>query len=126
MSDNDKLSSGVTPISSGMDYQKDNTSRKYTEKTLDKKNLKDYQIELNGRTIAIKYGKEGVYIDGKLYKTTVEEVEENTFVASVTSGRSAEHQYKIIHQEGTIYLEGREVEFSFKAGIPKLKRADQK
>ena len=63
-----------------------------------------------------------MYIDGKLYKTYVEEVEENTFVASVTSGKSAKHRYKITYQEGTIYLEGREVEFGFKAGIPKLKR----
>ncbi|MCY3414063.1 MAG: hypothetical protein INQ03_20635 [Candidatus Heimdallarchaeota archaeon] len=121
MNSDDDIGKGITPISRGMVYQKLSSPREIED--IDEKKFKKYDINLNGRTIQILYdGDDGVVIDGKLYKTSVMELEDNSFLAKVEINKKQIHRYKINHSDGQIYLEGRKTLFNFQPSIPKLSR----
>lgn len=119
MPDFEKSGKGVTPLSKGMKYQKLSSPKEY--KGTDK--LKKYKIVMNGRVMEIDYdGNGGVIIDGKVYNTTVKEETENSYLASVEVTKKQIHDYKIIYNQGLIFMEGKQVEFSFQPAVPKLIR----
>ncbi len=117
------LSSSVTPIKKSMRFQERKPAKKVDMDNLDKNKLKSYDITLNGRKVQIFYdGKDGVIINGKLYRGKVSESNNGYYISEVIVGPGKKHQYRIEYHDGKIYLEGREVEFDFQPSLPKLKR----
>lgn len=120
MSD-EKIGKGITPISSGMKYQKLSTPKDMKADEIAK--YKKYDIELNGSVVQVLYdGNGGVVIDGKLYQTEIIEESTDYYIANVKVTSKQIHRYKIEHHEGRIYLEGREILFDYRPSIPKLIR----
>ncbi|MCH8907710.1 MAG: hypothetical protein IH840_11520 [Candidatus Heimdallarchaeota archaeon] len=106
----------VTPIKKASKFQRERKSTKVIDENDPR--FKKYDVELNGRSVQISYDKttDEVVIDGKLYNFHVTEVD-GYFIAAM-----GDHTYTIEHHDGQIFLEGRLIEFNFKASAPKLVR----
>ena len=116
----EKAKSTVTPIKKASKHQK--LAEAPTTK-LEKRKLKTYDTNFNGRDQVIHHDEETgeIIIDGKVYNVDLE-FEDGYFLANVEDA----HKYKIEYQSGNIYLEGRRVEFNFNPSIPKLERKKSK
>ncbi len=104
-------------IERSMEAQEKKKSEKIKPPTLSKDFL-PYDINLNGRNMSLLFNKNTgeISMDDKVYRPVIESIGKDNIVII------GDHSYKISKSEGTIYLDGRPIEFTFIPSLPKLKR----
>lgn len=79
-----------------------------------------YDVEINGRQLRVEASKDGrLTVQGYHYEPTVTNRlgRDNSFLVQVN-----DYQFRVDYNDGRLYLDGREVDFSYRVSIPKLKR----
>ena len=98
--------------------EKRRRAKSITEDTVDKNKFVSYDITFAGREIPIffneKHGE--IVVEGIKFKPIVKELE--GYIGVKVSG----HQYKISTSSGKVFLDGREVDFSYTPSVVKINR----